>query len=133
MKLTLEMLKNDLIKIPTPTCDQMMQMFQESWKGIAQMLATNLPSKQTHNVCTKLMDLIEKEMLEFREQFLSSKPTATLTELRAQMIKPEGVQMKGQTVKDQAPPGKGLEFVDGDGEDLDVGYLEDLENNWSGK
>ena len=97
------------------------------------MLATNLPSKQTHNVCTKLMDLIEKEMLEFREQFLPSKPAATLTELRAQMIKPEGVQMKGQTVKDQAPPGKGLEFVDGDGEDLDVGYLEDLENNWSGK
>ena len=79
------------------------------------------------------MDLIEKEMLEFREQFLSSKPAATLTELRTQMIKPEGVQMKGQTVKDQAPPAKGLEFVDGDGEDLDVGYLEDLENNWSGK
>ena len=44
------------------------------------------------------MDLIEKEMLEFREQFLSSKPAATLTELRAQMIKPGGAQMKGQTV-----------------------------------
>ena len=71
-------------------------------------------------------------MLEFREQFLSSKPAATLTELRAQMIKPGGAQMKGQTVKDKAPPAKGLEFVDGDGEDLDVGYLEDLENNWSG-
>ena len=37
--------------------------------------------------------------------------------------------MKGQTAKDKAPPDEGLELVDGDGEDLDVDYLEDFEDD----
>ena len=37
--------------------------------------------------------------------------------------------MKSQTAKDKAPPDEGLELVDGDGEDLDVDYLEDLEDD----
>ena len=45
MKLTLEMLENDLIKIPTPTCNQMMQMFQESWKGTCANVSNELALK----------------------------------------------------------------------------------------
>ena len=140
MKLMLEMLEKDPIKIPTPTRDQMMQMFQESWTETCanvdnefvfktNMITLALDGSEDHLASRKLMDLIGKEMLEFRENLLSSKPAATLKELRAQMIKPEGLRMKGQTAKDKAPPDKGLELVDGDGEDLDVDYLEDLEDN----
>ena len=34
-------------------------------------------------------------MLEFRKKLLESKPVSTLKQLRLQMIKPEGVRMKG--------------------------------------
>ena len=134
MKLTLEMLEKDPIKIPTPTHDQMMQMFQESNVNNEFVFKTNLitlalDGSEDHLASRKLMDLIGKEMLEFRENLLPSKPAATLKELRAQMIKPEGAQMKGQTAKDKAPPDEGLELVDGDGEDLDMDYLEDLEDD----
>ena len=45
------------------------------------------------------------------------------------MIKPEGERMKGQIAKDKAPSDEGLGLIDGDGEDFDVDYLEDLEDN----
>ena len=140
MKLMLEMLEKDPIKIPTPNRDQMMQMFQESWNETCanvnnefvfktNMITLALDGSEDHLASRKLMDLIGNKMLEFRENLLSSKPAATLKELHAQMIKPEGVRMKGQTAKVKAPPDEGLELVDGDGEDLDVDYLEDLEDN----
>ena len=109
----LEMLEKDPIKIPTPTRDQTMQMFQESWNETCgnvnnefvfktNMITLALDGSEDHLVSRKLMDLIGKEMLEFKENLLSSKPAATLKELRARMIKPEGVRMKGQTAKDKA-------------------------------
>ena len=93
------------------------------------MINFKLDGIEDHLASTKLLDLIGKEMLEFREQLLSSKPAATLTELHTQIIKPEGVQMKGQTSKDKATPDEGLELISGDGEDLDMDYLKDLEND----
>ena len=45
------------------------------------------------------------------------------------MIKPEGVRIKGQTTKLKVLPDKGVELIDGDGKDLDVDYLEDLEDD----
>ena len=41
------------------------------------------------------MDLVGTEMLELRKKLLHSKLVSTLTELRLQMIKAEGVRMKG--------------------------------------
>ena len=84
MKLMLEMLEKDPIKIPTPTRDQMMQMFQESWNETCtnvdnklvfktNMITLALDGSEDHLASTKLMDLIGKEMLEFRENLLSSK------------------------------------------------------------
>ena len=109
----LEMLEKDPIKIPTPTRDQTMQMFQESWNETCgnvnnefvfktNMITLALDGSEDHLVSRKLMDLIGKEMLEFKDNLLSSKPAATLKELRAQMVKPEGARMKGQTAKDKA-------------------------------
>ena len=103
--------------------------YVESLPSIPVMITLALDGSEDHLASRKLMDLIGKEMLEFRENLLSSKPAATLKELRAQIIKPEGVQMKGQTAKDKAPPREGLELVDGDGEDLDVDYIQDLEDD----
>ena len=93
------------------------------------MITLALDGSEDHLASKKLMDLIGKEMLEFREQTLSCKPAATLKELRVQMIKPEGERMKGQTAKDKPPSDEGLGFIDGDGEDFDMDYLEDLEDN----
>ena len=64
-------------------------------------------------------------MLVFRKKLLESKPVATSKELRIQMIKPEGVRMKGSN--NQVSPDEGFELFDGDGDDLDVHYDEDLE------
>ena len=97
MKLMLDMLEKDPIRIPTPTGDQMMPMFQESWKESCanvnnklvfktNIITLTLDGSEDHLASTKLVDLIEKVMLEFRKQLLSSKPAATLKELRAQRL-----------------------------------------------
>ena len=91
------------------------------------MITLASDASEDHLASIKLIDLIGKEMPEFREQFLSSKLAATLKEVRAQMVKPEGVQMNSQTAKGKAPPDESLELINGDGEDLNVDYLEDLE------
>ena len=94
------------------------------------MITLGLDGSEDHLVSIKLTSsLIVKEMLEFREQLLSSKPAATLKELLAQMMKPEGVSMKGETAKNKVSPDKGLELLNGDGEDLDEDYLEDLKDD----
>ena len=49
------------------------------------------------------MDLVGIEMLKFQKKLLESKPVPTLVkELRLQMIKPEGVSMKGSN--NEVPP-----------------------------
>ena len=93
------------------------------------MITLALGGSEDHLASTKLKDLIGKEMLEFRGQRLSSKPPATLEEICAQMIKPECVRIKAQTTKHKVLPDEGVELIDGDGEDLDMDYLEDLEGD----
>ena len=67
MKWMLEMLEKDPIKIPTPTHEQMMQIFQESWKATSAnvnnrlVFKTNitlaLDGSEDHLASTKLMNL----------------------------------------------------------------------------
>lgn len=72
------MLEKDSLKIPTPARDQMMQMFQESWKETCANVSNKLVFKT--NMITLTLDGSEdhldskaygsnwkKEMLEFRE------------------------------------------------------------------
>ena len=68
-------------------------------------------------------------MLEFREQFLSSKPAATFKELGTQKITPEGVQIRCHTAKETPPSHKGVELIDGDAEESYMDHLEDLKDN----
>lgn len=88
MKLILEMLEKYPIKIPAPIHDQMMQMFQELSKETCANINNKLGFKKNiitlaldgtedHFASTKFMDVIVKEIPEFRKQFLSSKPAAT--------------------------------------------------------
>ena len=67
------------------------------------------------------MNLIEKGMLISRLLLLFNKSTA-LKELHAQIITPEGVRMKHKTAKEKVLPDEGLEYIDGDDEDLYVDY-----------
>ena len=71
MKLMLEMLEKDPIKIPTPTRVQMMQMFQESWNETCanvnnefvfktKMITLALDGSEDHLASRKVMDLIGK-------------------------------------------------------------------------
>ena len=89
------------------------------------MITISLDGSEDHLASKKLMELVGTEMLEFRKKLLESKPVSTLKKLRLQMVKPEGVRMKGS--KNQVPPDEGFELFDGDGNDLDVDYDEELE------
>ena len=68
MKLMLEMLEKDPIKIPTPTHEQMKQIFQESWKATSanvnnrlvfktNIITLALDGSEDHLASTKLMNL----------------------------------------------------------------------------
>ena len=106
MELMLEKLQKYLQKIPQPTRDEMMNMFQKSWNETCakvnnenvfetNMITIALDGSEDHLASKKLMDLVGTEMLKFRKKLLESKPVSTLKELRLQMIKPEGIRMKG--------------------------------------
>ena len=122
--------------IPQPTQDEMMNMFQKSWDEIcakvnnenafqANIIIIALDGSEDHLASKKPMDLVETEMLEFRKKLLQSKPVSTLKEFRLQMIKAEGVWMKGSN--NQVPPDEDFKLFDGDGDDLDVDHDEQFE------
>ena len=70
MELTLEKLQKDK-KIPQPTRDEMMNMFQKSWNETCakvnneNMITIVLDGSEDHLASKKLMDLVGTEMLEF--------------------------------------------------------------------
>ena len=99
MELMFEKLHKDPKKIPQPTRDKMISMFQKSWNKTCakvtnenvfkiNMVTIALDSNEDHLASKKLMDLVGTEMLEFRKELLESKAVSTLKELRLQMIKP---------------------------------------------
>ena len=115
----------------------MMNMFQKSWNKICakvnneNVFKTNrvkivLDSSEDHLASKNHMDLVGTEMLEFRKKLLESEPVSILRELQIQMIKSEGVRMKGSN--NQVSPDEGSELFDGNEDDLDVDYHEELED-----
>ena len=115
----------------------MMNMFQKSWNKICakvnneNFFKTNrvkivLDSSEDHLASKNHMDLVGTEMLEFRKKLLESEPVSILRELQIQMIKSEGVRMKGSN--NQVSPDEGSELFDGNEDDLDVDYHEELED-----
>ena len=84
----------------------MMNMFQKSWNETCakmnneyvfktNMITIALDGSEDHLASKKLMDSVGTEMLELRKKLLESKPVSTLKELPLQMVKSEGVRMKG--------------------------------------
>ena len=114
----------------------MMNMFHKSWNENCanvkneddfktNMITIALDESEDHSTSKKFIELVGTEMLEFRKKLLESKPVSTLKELRLQMIKPEGVRMKGSNNK--VPPYEGFELFGDDWDDLYVDYDEELE------
>ena len=78
----------------------------------------------------KLIDLVGKEIVSFREELLKLKPVSSLKELKKQITPPEGVRRDINVINTDDPlPDEDNELYDGDGEDLKESILE--ENNGS--
>ena len=136
----IDMLRENPTKIPAPSRDQMMSLFQESWKETLRqvdnehvfrtnMITLALDGSEDHLASQKLMDLVGPEMLQFREELVTSEAVASLKELRKQMIKPEGVRYKTSGAPSAPPEDEGLELYDGDSENLEKDTESDEDNN----
>ena len=99
MALMIDMLRENPTKIPAPSRDQMMSLFQESWKETLRqvdnehvfrtnMITLVLDGSEDHLASQKLMHFVGPEMLQFREELVTFEAIASLKELRKQMIKP---------------------------------------------
>ena len=130
MALMIDMLKDNPTKIPSPSRDQMMSLFQESWKETlgqvdnehvfrTNMITLALDGSEDHLASQKLIDLVGPEMLQFREELVKSEAVVSLNELRKQMIKQEGVRYKTSSDPSAPPEDEGLELYDGDGVNLE--------------
>ena len=120
MELILKKLQKDPPKIPQPTRDKMMNMFQKSWNETCakvnnenlfktNMITIALDGSEDQLASKNLMDLVGTETLEFWKKLRGCKPVSTLKELRLQIMKPEGVRMKGSN--NQIPPVESFELL----------------------
>ena len=105
MTLMVDQLKEDPNKIPSPTRNDMMNLFNDAWNQAydqvdnvnvfkKNMVTIALDGSEDVLASRKLMDLVGKEMIEFRDKLLKSEPVTSLKELRKLMIEPEGVKYK---------------------------------------
>ena len=102
-ELMLEKLKADTNKIPAPTRDEIMDLFSSAWGTVTSSLdheknakfnglTIKLDGSEDHLMSSKLMDLVGKEMLDFRAQLLKSKPVSTMKALLNSLTPPAGVK-----------------------------------------
>ena len=81
----------------------MMDMFNNAWQEEydridnvdaykKNMISIALDGSQDHLASKKLMDLVGKEMLAFREEWLKSEPVSSSKNLQKQITPPEGVR-----------------------------------------
>lgn len=123
MILMVERLKENPNKIPSPSRNEMMKLFDDAWGEVYERIDNvtaykrnmiTLPFDGSEDVLAsrQLMDLVGVEMMEFRKELLNSEPPATIKELRKQIIKPEGVRYKDST--NPVPPDEGIELFDGE-------------------
>ena len=94
-----KLLKANPDKIPAPSRNQMMELFDNSWKTVydridnvlvfkRNMITLKLDGSEDHLASRKLMDLVGKEMVQFREHLLKSKSCTTLKQLCKKIIPP---------------------------------------------
>ena len=119
-----QLLKENPTKIPSPTRDDMMRMFDNAWKTVynqldnvfiykRNMITLALDGSEDYLASRKLFSLVGEEMLAYREELLKKSPPANLKELRKLIIPPEGVKYK----KSDVPEDEGCELWDGEEEE----------------
>ena len=83
-------------KIPSSSRNQMMELFHNAWEKIcsdvdngqtfkSNMMTLALDGSEDHFASKRVMDLVGKEMLVFREQLLKSTAPATIKELHSKI------------------------------------------------
>ena len=114
MELMIEKLRKDKNKIPTPSRDDMMQMFSKAWNDILKQidgehvfkknkLTIKFDGSEDHLVNRRLWDLVGDEMVKFRGNLLRSPPKSTL----------KGVKRKSNA-PGIPPEDEGFEIFDGE-------------------
>ena len=99
----------------------MMDMFNNAWQEEydridnvdaykKNMISIALDGSQDHLASKKLMDLVGKEMLAFREEWLKSEPVSSSKNLQKQITPPEGVRRSTKSSNTDDPlPDEGYE------------------------
>ena len=101
----LEKLEKDPSKIPSPSRDEMMSMFQAAWSKTTSAIdpeaafkslgiTIKLDGSEDHLINSTLKSLVGKEMFEWRKKLLDSKPANSMQELESRITPPDGVKRK---------------------------------------
>ena len=103
MKLMLEQLEKDPIKITSPSRNEMMSMLLQMWETLEihtkrefkSLFVTNaLDRSEDYLVSDKLFSFIGDEMVDFRKELMSQNSVETLKEVSRNLIPPKGVKRK---------------------------------------
>ena len=106
MKLMLEQLEKDPIKVPSPSQNQMMSMLLQAWETLEtdtkrefkSLFVTNaLDGSEGYLASDKLFAVIGDEMVDFRKELMSQNSVNTLKEVICNLIPPKGVKRKANT------------------------------------
>ena len=117
MKLILEQLEKDPIKIPSPLRNEMMSMFLQAWETLEcdtkrefkSLFVTNtLDWSEDYLVPDKLFALIGDEIIEL----MSQNSVKTLVEVIRNLLPPKGIRRKVNV--------EGSKFLDFEGEDISL-------------
>ena len=121
MKLMLEQLEKDPIKIPSPSRSEMMSMLLQAWETLEidtkrefkSLFVTNaLDGSEDYLVSDKLFALIGDEMVDFWKELMSQNSVKTLKEVIRNLIPPKGVKRKANV--------EGSELLDCEGEEISL-------------
>ena len=120
MKLMLEQLEKDPIKISSPSRNEMMSMLLQAWETLeidtirefkSLFVTDALDGSEDYLVSDKLFVLIGDEMVDFRKELMSRNSVKTLKvkEVIRNLIPPKGVKQKANV--------EGSELLDCEGEE----------------
>ena len=121
MKLMMEQLEKNPIKIPSPSQNDMMPMLLQAWETLEidtkrefkSLFVTNaLDGSEDYLVSDKLFALIGDEIIDFRKELMSQNSVKILKEVIGNLIPPKGVKRKANV--------EGSELLDCEGEEISL-------------
>lgn len=117
--LMLKQLQADPSKIPSPSREEMMTMFNEAYSEANLneeleykrcFMTNNFDGSEASLVSTRLYEVVGEEMVKFRQELLSWQLPKTLNELLAGITPPRGVKIPTDVTEN--PPDEGSELID---------------------